>query len=312
MIILLIWRYTSFLGYLHYYLYENLTYTIPSYHSAYYHESWFLTILKAFIAPILSFARSDTTPTTYVIRVLSLLTIINLLFLIHKKKFTIVLTIIILLGMSNIRFVPPGTEHYQGFHLLPWYSALIFISSVVSVEHLKQNGHAVLKTMNIILIIFAVTLGFKYVQPVLLAKRYIQKNYLINYSTHTDRGEIIKIIRHPNDTLFISSDAWLIYWQSDTNHLPKLFGYYAWMAGNPDLHSAILEAFAKNPPTFFYCNNCKGLDLEKFLGQYSEVKKNKGGTNLYVLPSRIQTLTKSQLDQLKFYDVSFNDEKDFN
>lgn len=264
-IILALWKYVSFPKYLYWYLYTNLIFTVPSYHG---NEPWVLTILKSFMSPVISFIIFDDTPMLWLIRIFSLLLIINLVIL---RKFRFVLIVITLLGLGNIRFVLPGSGHYSGFHMLPWFGALVFIASALSLQQIKQNIPVMLKITNILLIIFAIVFSLNYAKPVLLEKRDAQKDYLINYSTYTDRGEIIRIMKDPTDTLFVSHDSWLVYWQSDTNHLPKLFGYYSWMSGIPKLHNAVLEEFTKRPPTYFYCDDCKGLDLEQFLDQYTRV-----------------------------------------
>lgn len=298
--ILALWKYVSFSGYLYWYLHTNLIFTVPSYHG---NEPWVLTILKSFMSPMISFITFDDTPMLWLIRIFSLLLIINLVIL---RKFRFVLIVITLLGLSNIRFVPPGSGHYSGFHMLPWFGALVFITSALSFRQFKQNIPAMFKIINVLLIILTILFSLNYAKPVLSEHKDAQKNYLINYSTYTDRGEIIRIMKNPIDTLFVSRDSWLVYWQSDTNHLPKLFGYYAWMSGIPKLHAAVLDEFAKRPPTFLYCDNCKGSDLEVFLPQYTNIKKNKTSTDLYVLPDKIQSLSEFQKDQLKFYDVTFD------
>lgn len=305
-ITLFISKYTSLPGYIHYYFITNLTYTVPSYHSSYYNGSWGLILLKSFLTPLISFMESNISPILLIIRTLSLLLIINLLSLIKRKKINQAAIITALLGMTNIRFVAPGSEHYNGFHLLPWYTIFIFITSAILVQNYQQNKHILFRVANLGLVIIVFILSLKYADSAIFTKRSIQRDYLISYSTMMDRGEIIKIMKNPNDTLFISSDAWLIYWQSDVPHIPKLFGYYAWMAGIPSLNSAILEIFNKKPPTFFYCDNCKGLSLEKFLTKYSEIKQNKGGTQLYILSTKAKSLTQSQLTQLKLYNVNFD------
>jgi len=299
-IILALWKYVSFSGYLYWYLYTNFIYTVPNYHG---NEHWVLTILKSFMSPLISFITFDNTPMLWLIRIFSLLLIINLVII---RRFRLVLIVITVLGLSNIRFVPPGSGHYSGFHMLPWFAALVFITSVLSLQQFKPNVPAVFKLTNVLLIIFAVVFSLNYTKPVLLERRDSQKDYLINYSTYTDRGEIVRIIKDPTDTLFVSRDSWLIYWQSDTNHLPSLFGYYAWMSGVPKLHAAVLEKFSKEPPTFFYCDDCKGLDLEQFLPRYTNIKKNKVSTDLYVISDKIKGLSKSQKEQLKFYSVAFD------
>lgn len=299
-IILPILRYVSVSGYFHYYLFTNFTFTIPNYHGS---ESWITTTFKAFLTPVISFLRTDESLTLWIVKISSLLITVNL---IYQKKFKQFLLIIFLLGMSNIRFVSPGNEDYSGFHLLPWYSSLIFITSIIVVKAFKENSHFFIKITNIALVTLVVILTFKYTLPVIFEKQDIQKDYLINYSTHTDRGELIRLIAQPSDTLFVSRDSWLVYWQSNINHLPKLFGYYTWMAGIPKLHSEILDTFIKHPPVFLYCENCKESEFRQFLSQYSQLRKSGNNIDLYVLQKRLKILTQFQLDQLKFYGVSFN------
>lgn len=107
------------------------------------------------------------------------------------------------------------------------------------------------------------------------------------------------------DTLFVSSNAWLVYWQSDTDHLPKLYADYIWISGFPPLRDKILETFDNNPPTYLFCDNCQGLPLEKYLGGYKEAKIAGKPTKLYVLPHKIEMLTQQQKEQLNFHNINF-------
>jgi hypothetical protein len=113
-------------------------------------------------------------------------------------------------------------------------------------------------------------------------------------------------MKQPSDALFVSPDAWLVYWQSDTNHIPKLFGYYAWMAGIDQIHEKVIQTFSSNPPTFFFCENCPNPDLGQYLNKYIEVRRYGGETNLYVLPEKFKNLTPVQKNQLRFYGVELD------
>ncbi|OGE28137.1 hypothetical protein A2867_01120 [Candidatus Daviesbacteria bacterium RIFCSPHIGHO2_01_FULL_40_11] len=299
----LVGKYSSFTGYIYNYLFLNFVYTIPAYHASYYREPWIATILKAFASPLFSFIRTDVTSILWIIRLLSIMLIINIIYLIQRGKLRWALMLVVLLGLSNIRFVSPGVGSYGGFHLLPWYSVLIFVSLLVSTEQFKQNVGRLFKIITIVIITASFLAGLSYAKEALFVKSDLQKEYTTNYSTHTDIGQIINIMKNPEDTLFVSPDAWLVYWQSDTHHPPKLFGYYAWTSGIPEFHKKIHELFNKNPPTFFYCEDCKGLDLGQFLTQYKEIKKNGGSTHLFVLPSRIENQTNLQSERLKFYGI---------
>lgn len=303
-VILFVAQFTSLTGFIHDYLYLNIIYTVPQYHAAYYQESWLLTIFKAFSAPLLSFIQTDTTYILWLIRLLSVLLIMNLYYLVRHGKSAKVIVIIVLLALSNIRFVYPGVGSFGGFHLLPWYGAFIFLTVAISLEQFKASSNYLFKAVNVLIIILTIAISINYAKDLFLVKKDLSKEYTTNYSTLTDMGQVIKIMRSPDDTIYVSPDNWLVYWQADTFHLPKLFGYYAWMSGVPEFHERILETFIKNPPTFFYCENCNGLDLGQFLKLYKQVIKNGGKTNLYVLPYRIDHLTEEQQEQLKFYGIN--------
>lgn len=303
LVFLFISQFISINGYLHYYYIINLTYTVPNYHQSYYNESWIFTILKSFITPLFAFTKEGTTPTLSIIRIASILLLINIIFLVFKKEFRKIGVIVILLGLANIRFVYPGNEHFAaGF--LPWYSSLLFITSLVAWNNFKKNPLG-LKLVFISLICLIFFISIKEGGTILLKNRNTLTDYTVNFSTHIDRGNAVKIMRNDKDILFVSPDAWLVYWQSDTNHIPKLFGYYPWMAGIPNLHSAILENFDKNPPTFFHCKNCSGLDLERYLDKYVRVKKSGSLTNLFVLRRKVTELTREQERELKLHQFTF-------
>lgn len=280
----------SFSGFLYYSLFINLAFTVPSYHS----ENWFITTAKSIATPFLSFLPLTQTPTLWVIRILSLVLVFNIF---QKKSFRKVLILLVVLGLINIRFIQPGTEGYNGFHILPWYGAFVFLSLMILTGKRKK--------INYFFIFLTILLSFNFQKATLLAKGNIQKDYYINYSTHTSLGDAIRIMKDEKDTLFVSPDAWLIYWQSDTHHLPKLFGYYTWMAGVPSIHQNILKTFEKNPPTFFYCENCNGLDLGNYLNQYQVLKRDGGETYVYVLKEKVKGLTKEQKGRLNYYKYFF-------
>ncbi len=303
-VILFVLKYTSLTGFIHDYLYLNSVYTVPQYHAIYNQESWVITIFKAFITPLFSFVRTDATYILWIIRLMSLLLIVNLFYLVRQGKLTRALIIVVLLALSNIRFVYPGVGSFGGFHLLPWYGVFIFVTVSASLEQFKVSSNYLFKAINALIIILAIAVSLNYAKDLFLVKKDLPKEYTTNYSTLTDMGQIVKIMRGPTDTIFVSPDNWLVYWQADTSHLPKLFGYYAWMSGIPEFHERILKTFTTNPPTFFYCENCQGLDLGQYLKSYRQVIKNSGKTHLFALPSRLDNLTGLQKEQLKFYGIN--------
>ena len=147
----------------------------------------------------------------------------NLYYLVRNGKSVRAIVIIVLLALSNIRFVYPGIGNSGGFHLLPWYGVFIFVTTAISLEQFKAISNYLFKALNILIIILTIAVSLNYAKGLFLVKKDLQREYTINYSTHTDMGQIIKIMKSPDDTIFVSPDDWLVYWQSDNHHLPKLF-----------------------------------------------------------------------------------------
>lgn len=267
--ILYILNFSSFWGYIKYYLFANLVYTIPVHQ----HEPFLIVAAKSLITPFLSFLPLPQTPTLLVIRILTVLLLINTFITKRFKKFLLLLCI---LGATNLRFINPGTEGYDGFHILPWYSAFLFCTLMF-----------IRKTLvNLLIIAFVIIFSINSAKT-LFTKDDSLKQYSINYSTQESVGNTIRQMKKPNDTLFVSQDAYLIYWQADIAHLPYSFGYYSWMSGIPDIHTRVLQSFEENPPTFFYCDNCQGLDLARYLPKYRHFKKIGSPDNLYILNKHI-------------------------
>lgn len=295
-------NFTSVLGYLYYYLYTNLTYTVPNYHATYYKEPFIFTIIKSFLTPFLAIFSKNNTSTLWIIRLFLIIIFVNLIPLIKQKRFKEIILIFTILGLLNLRFVNPGSEYFAaGF--LPWYASFIFIGSLLIKKTFEEKRYRKIKLLNMVLIVVTLVVSIKFSYPGLLEKSSPLIDYQINYSTHSEVGTIIKLMRDEADTLFVSNDSWLVYWQSDTNHVPKLFGYYTWMAGISDLNKKVLDTFENNPPTFFYCDNCKDNDLKKYLIKYTDLKQNGNSINLFVLPEKINRLNQSQIDQLKSYNI---------
>src|SRR3990167_7756989 len=276
LIFLLILPFVNVPGYFRYYIFGNLENTIP--HAA---EYWIPTLIKSFVSPALVFVIKEPTDNLRLIQALSVILILSLAF---KKKFSFAAAIFIILGLLNLRFVNPGDGYSRGFHLLPWYSVLVFISSLLFVGQLKSKSPNIIKVISIGALIVAIFFSLKSAKLTLFTKKDAERDYTVFYSTHTKIGESIKGFKKHGDTLFVFPDAWLVYWQSYTGHLPGLFGYYTWMSGIPELKKAVNQAFTKFPPTFFYCEGCQYTDLNQYLYKYKEAKGYENKQNLLVLP----------------------------
>ncbi len=258
--------------------------------------------MLSFLTPVLSFFSPILSPLRIFVNILSAFLIFSLTLLIKQKKYALVISLIILLGLANIRYVQPGQDYYRGFHLLPWFAILIFICSYFGAYFYH---HLVKLNKNILLILIGLSLVLAFVvsKPTLFAKRDIQQDLYINYSRQFDNGVIVNIMKQNKETLFVSPDEWLVYWQADINHPRKMINYYDWMSRSPELRSKIDDIFNYQRPTYLYCNCPQSSYLTKYFSAYTKIKKFNDNIPLFVLSDKLKKLTPAQKDKLKFYGV---------
>jgi hypothetical protein len=304
-ILFLVFWFSSISDYLYQSIFINLKYFIPPLYST---EPITISLFKAFVAPVLSFfIQGDSSHTSRIIQLLSLLLIINTSLLLKKRKFGLAILLIFILFLSNLRYIRPGQEYYRGFHLLPWYSTLIFLTSV-SCFHLLQNYHQRLVSIFVAFFLLIILgISFNEARLNLYKRSNMALDYYVNYSNQFSIGEAVRIMSQRQDTsreaLFVMPDEWLVYWQSGLKPPSKLNVYYGWIDQTPELNSLFHEMFTKNLLTYFYCNCEKDF---KYLAQFQELKKDGKPSMLYVSPKKLETLNREQIEQLQYYGFSIN------
>lgn len=292
----LVSKFSGMQEYLRNVFFINLKYFIPQ--SV--HEPQPGATIKAFLAPFLVFfTGNDPTPSLSVIMVLSVCLIIFSVILLVRRYFKLPLIIFLLLGLSNLRYIEPGREYYNGFHLLPWYSVLILATFVSGLEVYKKIKTNSLKILTIILFILCLGSSVFYSKDYLFTTKDIDRESYINYSRQFDFGEAVKIMKNPEDRLFVVPDEWLLYWQADIKHAASVLGYYPWMSGVPILKNEVEHMFYKNPATFVYCDCAEG-EIYSYLG-YQRISRFNEPTKLLVRQDRFNSLDDKQKNELKFY-----------
>ncbi|EKD90499.1 MAG: hypothetical protein ACD_31C00003G0016 [uncultured bacterium] len=282
----------NFNDYLYNAFYINLFYYIPLTHG----ESALWGIIKGFSAPVLSFfVSSNESPTIYLIRIFSLGLILGLGYLVKLKEYKSAALLIVTLGLLNLRYIDPGAQYYRGFHLLPWFASLILVVTLIFEKVFNKN-----KAIGLILMIGLLGSTIYYCSNEFLTVRDINKDFYINYSRQFSIGEAIRIMKTEKDTLFVAPDEWLVYWQADINPASKMINYYAWMDKVPVLKNEIDRTFRDSPPTFVYLN-LVGTGFEPYLDNYINLVRDGKNVNLYVEDDRFSSLSKEQLNQLKFH-----------
>ena len=153
---------------------------------------------------------------------------------------------------------------------------------------------------------------FILIQSTLIAKNNlfqpvdVPENLYINYSQQFDNGILVKTMKTDQETMLVSPDEWLVYWQADINHPKKIVNFYEWMVRSPELRKKVDDLFINDPPTYVYCNCPYDSYLMQYLGGYSQIVKHGNKTSLYVLKTKLKSLNSDQLDKLKYYGVEIN------
>lgn len=298
-LILLTLNFISLKDYINQAFLINFNYYIP----ITYRESWLISFIKAQGTPFLSFFSSvKESPILQITQLFSLLLIINSLILLKKDGWKIVLGILLVLGLTNIRYVEAGSQLYSGFHALPWFALLVFFSSYTTVDIWKKSLKFKFVPLVLVTLIFVNTI---LASKTLFLKHNLEDDFFVSYSRQFTFGEIVRIMKSEDDTLMVAPDEWLIYWQGDINHHTRMVNYYAWMSEVPDLRKTVEDGFEQNPPTYFYCE-CLGsyFGLEKYFDLYEPLKKDGDLTKLLVLKGKLKSLTEMQKNMLRYHNVN--------
>lgn len=282
--------------------YINFKYYIPMTST----EPIFKTLFNAFFAPLVSLTLWEgRSASLQVIQLLSLMLLVNFIILWKIKKYYLIILIFLILGLMNLRYVIPGQQEYSGFHIIPWFIALILLT-IISIKFTWEKYHLIWwKIFTFIIMILLFITVFKE-SSTLLKKPDMNRDFYINYSRQADIGSAIKIMKNDNESLFVVPDEWLIYYQAEIPHFSKMVNYYAWMSNVPEIKNPLHQKFENNLPTFFYCERCQFgyFGLEKYFDNYQYLKKDGQYTSLLVLKNKLKQLTDKQINELKYYNFT--------
>lgn len=286
--------------------YLNFKYYIPQE----FESSSLLDIFKPFLSPIIAFTSKTSSFSLRIIQALSLVLLIFLGSEFIRKHYRKAATIILILGLANIRYIEPGSEIYGGFHLLPWVALLVFTSTIALANVWRKQISHLIKGIILTLTILAIFLSFTHLARELKVTTNIDNSMFVNYSEQFSIGRAVEIMANgnQNEELFIAPGAWLVYWQSGVSHNSKMLNYYEWMSKTPELSIIVHTSLSKRPPIYIYCTCGKSLGLDSYtsLPNYTELQKENRRTYLYVQSSKLTQLNSDQLSQLEFLGFQIN------
>ena len=283
--------------YFHNVFYINFKYYIPQSGE----EKLPMAMVKSSLSPLTSLINNGGLGSSgFAQKIIALFFIASLGFLIKIKNYRLLITAVVLLTLSNIRYFPPGLEYYAGFHILVWYALFITISLYFYQDLI---GAVKTKYFRIILIclLFIGISAIIYSSKDLFKKNDIAHDYYVNYSEQLAYGEAIKGMKNEGDTLFVVPDQWLLYYQADIKNNNKMVNFYGWMSLVWELNGYVTESFKTNPPTFFYCD-CDEKYVYNYGGDnYHQMIRDGAKTRLWVRNDRFNNLTDSQKDSIRFF-----------
>lgn len=259
------------------------------------------TLPKSFFSFFLPFLPSSPdTVISQIIKVFSLCFVALSIYMLLKKK-KILFLVFVFLGLANIRFIQPGLDYYRGFHLIVWYSLLLFVVfwGIKNIADITKSK--VIKTGLVILVSGLVTFSLIVARTELLIKRNLANDYYVNYSPQFDLGEAVRILRGSGDTLFVAPDQMLIYWQSEIQKSSKYIYYYPFMDKIPPVQNDIANMFESNPPTFIYCRKEQFSNLPQYLSDYLRLTRNGDPVDLYIHKGKLKSISRQQLKELEYY-----------
>lgn len=269
----------------------------------------FLAIAKIFFYPIVILFDGQWTFFREILIGIDVIFLISLfVFLIKSKKKWPAILLLIVLGLANLRVVPPGMMFYGAFHMLPWYG-LFIMSSFLLAQKVYVNKHTKKLGFGLFLFIIAI-----FIYTVLPSKsihyEFLERNesFELSFDRYYIYGQAISYLAAPGDRLYLESWDELIYWQAK---LPPAYKYALYRNVDrvlPAFSQERANMFANSPPEFYYSFHENGLHPLGFLpdflvGDYVELLHADGPSGLYIKKTKLAAITKEQWEKahvLKF------------
>lgn len=227
----------------------------------------------------------------------------------NKILFLWLFIILVVLLTNNRVLNTDEIYYYSGFHLLPWYSAFIFLN-ILMVNYLLKNMKFYFK--KILLLIFLIVGVYFLFNKEMVYFQKIDKvaEHNTNFLTYVLAGKGFASVSKPGDRLAVFPNESLIYWQSGLDLATRQVAYYEWQYWVPELRAEMEEVFNNDPPEFIY-RNFEGIKqtsylpfLQEALRDYAEVSSNGDATGLYIREDRVKDITDEQWQEWRKY--SFN------
>ncbi|MFZ2025223.1 MAG: hypothetical protein WAV51_03005 [Microgenomates group bacterium] len=229
--------------------------------------------------------------------------------LLWKKRYGLVGVLLGILAVSNIRVVPAGVMYYDAFHLIPWYG-LFIVSIAVFIKDMEgQKIKSVCRTTVGIAVVWIAALTFFSPQSLIKETVDTQVEFTTGYGNYFVKGEIIKMLSEPGDTMFVEMWEDPVYFVAGVPTAYKYSWYTSVMPFFSMYRIAREEMFENNPPTF-YVGACRAGDIVSFALSSVDAKNyiqllNSGRPScVYIQKTVTPRITKKISDEMNAYGYS--------
>lgn len=212
---------------------------------------------------------------------------------VRLKKLKQVLFIIFILGLANLRVVPPATMFYEAFHMTVWYGLFIIITLLI-LQELDRKIRIAGIIVFLVIFFYSISRG-----SFLYEKIDSRHEFTTNYGHYFAQGEVIKRLSNPSDSLFVDGFDELIHWTADR---PSSYKYSLYTSVMPyfSVYTKAREEMFKNTPPDFYYGTCPGdvnaqrLMPEEVVSAYTQLYFSEKPTCLYVHKTKLSKITQEQ------------------
>ena len=204
----------------------------------------------------------------------------------------------IALGFANLRPTIPGLLYYEAYHQINWYGMFLF-----STLYFLYNYTVEVRKKYVYYIVSGSLLVFVLFSPRSFIYQHVdqQTEFITNYGTFLQVGEVIKAISKPEETLFTNGADEFLYVTSDRNSSFPFVFYYPTQDKNK-LPAAAREMYCSHPPDIIYDFCSPEAPLHPYLPaqmlpMYRQWYSGGKPTCLYIKESLVAGLTPVQRDK---------------
>jgi len=230
-----------------------------------------------------------------------------------KKRYLLIIAVIGILATANLRLVPVGSLYYDAFHMIPWYGMFLCITATGVMDMWRDK-----KTKNIS-VLFISMAGFVIGYTIIAPQSYIresidtQTEFNNGYGNYFAKGEVIRLLAAPGDTMFVEMWEDPIYFVAGVPTAYKYSWYTSIMPKFPIYQEARQEMFLTYAPTF-YVGACRDEEADSFVlletdkAKYEQLLNSGKPSCVYVMKKRIPTISDYQKNQISLFGYTISKE----